>query len=127
MPLKCMTIKKRKEKQWEQCFFSLLIILRGFELLLQTSVCGSQGQLPSPRFTYHSQPYESSCGPACQFQQLHFPLACLFNLLLDLMPEYPCEPWTDMYNVICKLVRAWFQAHMLGLAFGNVGISRKHL
>lgn len=91
MPLKCMTIKKRKEKQWEQCFSSLLIILRGVELLLQTSVCDSQGQLPSQRFTCHSQSCESSWGPPYHFQQLYFPLACLLNLLLDLMPEHPCE------------------------------------
>ena len=42
MPLKCMTVKERTEKQQEQCF-SLLIILCGFELLLQTLVTAVKG------------------------------------------------------------------------------------
>ena len=80
MPLKSMTVKERTEKQREQCF-SLLMILYGFELLLQTlAVKGSSLLSGSPSFLLIG----ATSGPAYHFQQLSFPQTCLLHLLSGL-------------------------------------------
>lgn len=104
MPLKCMTIKKRTEKQWEQCFYPLLIILCGSELSLQISVVAVKGSSlfkDSPI----TQDQESISGPTYHFQQLHFPLACLLNLLCQPLCLNTLVKWKAVWDAICKWVQ----------------------